>query len=91
VVLRAVFVPEGADVPTEFTATMNPLRIPATLDRATGELRCGEGIGAEWGDAIRAEWRPARERGTASHGRMTDGPSQSVLSDRREIGAKPRE
>jgi hypothetical protein len=63
VVLRAAFVPQGADPPPEMTATMNPLRIPATLNPKTGELTCGQGIGAEWGEAIRAEWHPTSGQG----------------------------
>ncbi len=56
-VLRAVFVPEGQQPPPEFASVWNPLRIPATVDPATGQITC-DNAGTNFGGDILAEWHP---------------------------------
>jgi hypothetical protein len=56
-VLRAAFVPEGEQPPSEFTSDFSPLKFRATMDRATGVITC-ENAGVNFGGDIRAEWHP---------------------------------
>jgi hypothetical protein len=56
-VVRAAFVPEGKQPPAELLSTINPLRFPATLDPATGEITCDR-AGAGFHGDVRAEWYP---------------------------------
>ena len=53
--VRAVFVPDGEDPPMDLAGTINPLRLRATLDPATGALTCDitgmnghAGLSGEW-------------------------------------------
>jgi hypothetical protein len=56
-VLRAVFVREGEQPPPEFLSDFGPLRMPATLDPATGEITC-DNSGTSFDGEVRAEWHP---------------------------------
>jgi hypothetical protein len=56
-VLRAAFVPDGDDPPPEFASDFSPLRVRATLDRATGTITC-DSAGMNFDGDIRAEWHP---------------------------------
>ena len=60
-VVRAAFVPDGQQPPPEFLGDFNPLRIPATLNPATGEITCIN-AGTNFGGDIRAEWHPDAEQ-----------------------------
>jgi hypothetical protein len=56
-VLRAAFVPDSEQPPPEFQSALNPLRIPARRDPATGEITCVNAGLSILGD-LRAEWHP---------------------------------
>ncbi len=59
-VLRAAFVPDGMQPPTEFSSVIDPIKFPATLDPETGEITCGNAGTAFDGD-ISAEFHPDEE------------------------------
>ena len=56
-VLRTAFVPDGGDPPPELAADFSPLKLRATLDRATGTITCDD-AGLSFEGQIRAEWHP---------------------------------
>ena len=55
--LRAVFVPDGEGPPMDLAGTINPLRLRATLDPATGALTCDITGMNRHGD-LSGEWVP---------------------------------
>jgi hypothetical protein len=57
VVVRAAFVPEGADPPPELAADFTPIRIPAKLNPETGEITC-DGVGTNFHGDLSAQWHP---------------------------------
>jgi hypothetical protein len=62
-VLRAVFVPDGEDLPPEFAAEFDPIRFRASLDPETGEITCDD-AGMNIDGDIRAEWHPDEDEGS---------------------------
>src|SRR6266567_2600462 len=84
-VLRDVFVPEGESPPPEVSGWINPLRLPATMNRQTGELTCGDGAGAAWGGAIRAEWHPDADQSSDSEAEI-NGPDGDAGGTNRSDG-----
>lgn len=60
--LRAAFVPDGERPPPEFGAEFRALRIPATLDPATGQITC-PGAGMSFGNGLPAYWVPDGNQG----------------------------
>ncbi len=70
--VRAVFVPDGAQPPAEFMGHFSPLRFRATLDRTTGAITCGN-AGINFGGDVAARWYPDEEQ--------SSGDDEAVTSD----------
>ena len=62
-VLRAAFVPDGQQPPSEFSSDFSPLRFRATLDPATGAITC-DNAGMNFDGDVLAEWHPDEEQGS---------------------------
>jgi hypothetical protein len=56
VVLSAVFVPDGASPPANFTHAYGAIRIPAQFNPATGELTTDKAVVI--GSIIQGTWHP---------------------------------
>jgi hypothetical protein len=75
-VIRAAFVPDGAEPPPEFAGRWDQLRMRATYDPTTGELTCAT-PGTHFGGDIRAEWHPDEAAGSKQDGGST-GPDSGA-------------
>ena len=74
--IRAVFVPDGAEPPPEFAGQFHQLRMRATYDPATGKLTCAS-PGTHFGGDIRAEWHPDEVPGSKQGGGSTGSDSSA--------------
>jgi hypothetical protein len=82
-VIRAAFVPDGAEPPPEFAGRFDQLRMRATYDPATGQLTCAT-PGTHFGGDIRAEWYPdqvPRSQAGADPVGQRDGVRQTGTPD----------
>ena len=55
--MRAVFVPDGEEPPSDLAYMLHPLRLRASLDPATGAVTCNDAGMTFHGD-IPATWMP---------------------------------
>lgn len=79
-VLRAVFVPDGEDPPADFQGVYDPLKLSATFDPATGELRT-DAIGLGFGIDMPARWEPDRDSAPTGGSGVPPGPEEPPGDD----------
>jgi hypothetical protein len=88
-VLRAVFVPDGEDLPAEFMSDFDPLHFRVTRDPVTGALT-GATAGTDFDGDIRAEWHPdAEEDGAEMGGDGAAGSNVKSGDDRHDASIPP--
>jgi hypothetical protein len=83
-IVRAVFVPEGEQVPPDFTTEFEPLHFPATLNTETGEITCTN-AGPDLNGGVLAQWYPDTQQEAGDEdepdGQAPDTSNDATSSD----------
>jgi len=77
-VIRAAFVPDQEQPPPELSSDFRPLRVPVSLDPATGQIICDDS-GTSFHRRIRAEWHPDENQETG--GEFATGMKEEETPD----------